>query len=88
MVCMVLPSCWNTPMNRIYKEMDWSWARPPMPLASNILTLFYYGLEVMPFISQDSPDQCPMPINADQDSGIIPNVDQFRSMPRHFGSMP
>ncbi len=28
---------------------------------------------------QDSLDQCPMPINADQNSGIDPNVDQFRS---------
>ncbi len=30
---------------------------------------------------QDSLDQCPVPINADQNSGIDPNVDQFRSMP-------
>ncbi len=29
---------------------------------------------------QDSLDQCPMPINADQTSGIDPNVDQFWSM--------
>ncbi len=30
---------------------------------------------------QDSLDQCPMPINVDQNSSIDPNVDQFRSMP-------
>ena len=35
---------------------------------------------------QDSLDHYPMPINADQNCGIDPNVDQFRSM--HFGSMP
>ncbi len=33
--------------------------------------------------------QCPsMPINANQNSCIGPNVDQFRSIGRHFGSMP
>ncbi len=32
-------------------------------------------------ILQDSLDQCTMPINADQNSGIDPYVDQFRSMP-------
>ncbi len=31
--------------------------------------------------NQDSPDQWPMLINADQNSSINPNVDQFRSMP-------
>ena len=30
---------------------------------------------------QDSLHQWSMPINADQDSGIDPNVDQFWSMP-------
>ncbi len=30
---------------------------------------------------QDSLDQCPMPINADQNSGIDPKVNQFCSMP-------
>ncbi len=37
------------------------------------------------------PRSCPMPINADQNSGIDPNVDQFRSMPINsdqFLSMP
>ena len=33
------------------------------------------------YVMQDTLDQCPMPINADQDPGIDPNVDQFRSMP-------
>ncbi len=42
---------------------------------------------------QDSLDQCPMPINADQNSGIDPNVDQFLSMPdqaeliRHWSAL-
>ena len=35
----------------------------------------------------DSLDQCPMPINADQNPGIDPNADQFRSMPDQFLSM-
>ncbi len=29
---------------------------------------------------QDSTDQCPKPINADQNSGTDPNVDQFQSI--------
>ncbi len=38
----------------------------------------------LPYLSgqnQDSLDQCPMPINTDQNCGIDPNVDQFRSVP-------
>ncbi len=37
--------------------------------------------KVYPAHPQDSLDQCPMPINADQNCGIDPNVDQFLSMP-------
>ena len=37
---------------------------------------------------RDSPDQCPMAINADQNSGIDENVDQFRSIPLNVLLMP
>ena len=35
----------------------------------------------MPHILQDSFDQCPMLINADQNAGIDPYVNQYRSIP-------
>ncbi len=37
-------------------------------------------LELLSIILKDSLDHCPMPINADQNCGIDPNADQFRSL--------
>ena len=39
-----------------------------------------HGAFIKPLM-QDSLDQCPVSMNADQNSGIDPNVNQFRSMP-------
>ena len=40
-----------------------------------------YTYNIMWIYIQDSLDQCPMPINAEKNSGIDPNANQFRSMP-------
>ena len=50
-------------------------------------TLTPFAMLLTVCYSQNSLDQCPMPINVDHNSGIDPNVDKFQSVisiERHF----
>ena len=49
------------------------------------ISIYVKGIWFLSVI-QDSPDQCLMPINADRNSGIDPNVDQFQSIPINAGT--